>query len=96
MFTPSFSYQAGKGREFEWEQRHEAGRLRREAVDPAASNGGVPQWVGGSTLMSLPEDHQPESRRRLGNRLLHLVLRLLSLGRLPRKPLLEPGSEPFS
>lgn len=43
MFTLSFSYQAGKGREFEWEQRHEAGRLRREAVDPAASNGGVPQ-----------------------------------------------------
>jgi hypothetical protein len=96
MFTPSFSYQVGKGRELESEQRHEASRLRREAIDPAASNGGVPQWVGGLTLMSLPEDHQPEPRRRSGNRLLHLLVRLLSLGRLPRKPSLEPGSEPLT
>ena len=96
MFTPSFSYQGGKGRELEWEQRHEAGRLLRESIDPAATNGDTPQWVGGPTLMGLPEDHQPEPRRGLGNRLLHLLVRLLSIGRLPRKRLLEPESRRFS
>ena len=85
MFTPSFSYESGKGRERELEQRREKQRLLEEARDPALTGNGSRHWAARPAFTSEPEGgHTQQPQPRLLGRFLRLLLGLLPGRRVSR------------